>query len=87
MFINRLAVAAYGCNDNVNVDDDLQQSCGVWQPMVAGKVAAHRLKDTRACTMTKTKTGLTLTLSRGRGDSGITESPPHNGEGHAECVR
>ena len=24
MFINRLAVAAYGCNDNVNVDDDLQ---------------------------------------------------------------
>ena len=39
MFINRLAVAAYGCNDNVNVDDDLQQSCGVWQPMVAGKVA------------------------------------------------
>ena len=41
MFINRLAVAAYGCNDNVNVDDDLQQSCGVWQPMVAEKVAAH----------------------------------------------
>ena len=25
--------------------------------------------------------------TRGRGDSGITESPPHNGEGHAECVR
>ena len=38
MFINRLAVAAYGCNDNVNVDDDLQQSCGVWQPVVAVKV-------------------------------------------------
>ena len=44
MFINRLAVAAYGCNDNVNVnvDDDLQQSCELWQPMVAVKVALQR---------------------------------------------